>query len=154
MSVDSAQPRGTNHTYESFNRSIGASNFRRAASLAAAICYMRPLREIGEPNSRSQEMSFLNQRCALNAIAKLLGIRPKTINAILPNSDDSKLFESSFLNSLVKIAADRFPDETTILSINCLPNYHSYNESNDVAWCDIHYLERLMNAITLMISDA
>jgi len=140
--------------YESFNRSIGASNFRSAASLAAAISYMRPLREIGEPNSRSEEMSLLNQRCALHAITKLLKTHPKTINAILPSPDDPRLFESSYLNSLLKIGADWIHDERTILSINSLPNYHSYNESNDISWCDIHYLERLMNAIGLMVSDA
>ncbi len=140
--------------YGTFKRSMGAENFGNIASLAAAISYMRPIREIGAPNSSSNDVVLMNQRCAHYAVAKLLGVRLVTFDGAFPRPDERTLFELSYLDSLVQFGADQIRDETTILSINSLPNYSSYNELNDVAWSDIHYLERLMNAIALIASDA
>src|ERR1051326_238269 len=138
--------------YESFNRSIGAANFSGVASLAAAICYMQPLREIGNPNSRSSEISLLNQKCAVYTASKLLNAHRNASYTLFPTPDDPTLFESSYLNALQEIGASQMKEGRTI-SINELPDYQSYNEENDIAWCDIHYLERLMNAIASISSD-
>lgn len=140
--------------YGSFHRSIGANNFQSAAALVAAISYMHPIREIGDPNSRRAEILILNQKCGLHAVMKLLQFDSRTNRVTLPSPDDPIMFESSYLNDLVQIGADRIRDEITILSLNSLPNYQSYNVSNDVAWCDIHYLERLMNALALLVCDS
>jgi Zn-dependent peptidase ImmA (M78 family) len=139
--------------YGSFNRSIGAANFCGIASLAAAICYMRPLREIGNPDSRSSEMALLNQKCAASAVAKIMNTHRSASCALLPMPDDPILFESSYLNALQDIGTSQIQSDKTILSISELPEYGSYNDENDIAWCDIHYLERLMNAIERISLD-
>jgi hypothetical protein len=137
--------------YDSFHRSAGTSGLRCEAALVAAIFYLRPIREIGAERSFIPDVLRANQRCAQFAVGKLLRIG--CIDGMLPDPDDPASFESSYLNSLLTLADQHIQNATTILSIPQLPDYRSYNVSNDIQWGDIHYIERLMNALSLLTED-
>jgi hypothetical protein len=138
--------------YQSFQRSIGADGFAPEAALIAAVDYMRPIREIGEEKTCSEDVLFFNRRCAVHAVTKSLSINHTRFNCALPKSDDPTSFESSYLNELLK-AGQQIVDATTILNVPDFPDYATYNADNDIGWGDIHYLESLMNALQRLMSD-
>ena len=125
--------------YDSFHRSVGTSGLRCEAALVAAILYMRPIREIGAERSFNPDVLMANQSCAQLAIGRLLRIA--CIDGALPNPDDPVSFESSYLDSLLTLADRHIQNATTILNIPQLPDYKSYNLSNDIQWGDIHYAD-------------
>lgn len=132
--------------YDSFHRSSGASKFKAEAALIAAIVYMLPIREIGEPKLLASDVLNMNKLCAEFAVRKLLG-RKFGFHKTLPEPDDPNVFRSSYLDSLLDLALQQIQNSRTILAVPNLPNYATYNSNNDVHWGDIHYLEHLMNAL-------
>jgi hypothetical protein len=139
--------------YNSFSRSVGASKFISEATLVAAILYLCPIREIGEARLPTKDILGFNQICAQFAVKKLLKIG-RSVDVVLPYPDDPISFKSSYLDSLLGLGEQQIQNATTILCVPNLPDYKLYNAENDIAWGDIHYIERLMDSLFLLVDDS
>jgi hypothetical protein len=73
---------------------------------------------------------------------------------VLPYPDDPISFKSSYLDSLLRLGEQQIKNATTILCIPNLPDYKLYNAENDIKWGDVHYIERLMDSLFLLVDDS
>lgn len=138
--------------YESVGRSTGVDEYRIAATLAAAIFYVRPIRLVDASCSAPEEVLMLNQLCAMKAAGLLLGIELNDRDKIILDQLDAHGdFEpTSYLKAHVETGECLIISPSTILTLSNFPRYETYNANNDIRWSDVHQIEKLMNILMLL----
>ena len=138
--------------HESVRSTSVESGFMRAACVASAIFTVGPIREIGSNNTRSEEITRLNELCALKATGSLLGFDFGNLDNIVSMNkfrNAGMAFSFDYLTSLIQRGDRIIAGTSTILHFRDLPLYYDYNENNDISWREVHALENLAKIFVL-----
>jgi len=139
-------------SYESIYRSSTQDQYAIAASVAAAILNIRPIREIGLSNQSPREVSTLNQICALRAAASILKIDLSCVNIEENIRSTFMEFDGGYLTPLIDSADALILNSSTVLNFSDLPLYYDYNGSIDISWSEIDAFKAIM-AILQLVKD-
>jgi Zn-dependent peptidase ImmA (M78 family) len=135
-------------------RGLASSNeFTVAASLAAAILAINPIRDVGSQNTQHTELLRLNQFCALRAGAAYLKIELKDLERNLSNekADATAIsFMGDYLEEILNRADKAITTQSTIVHLRELPSYYEYNGRNEISWSEIHQLENIAQVFALL----
>jgi hypothetical protein len=139
--------------YESARGTGSHDDLAIAASLAAAILTIKPIRQI--VTTKAIEIPELNLLCALRSSATLLGVKisDQDIKFATKNDDAPAIaFRGEYLRGLIAFGERSIAGPTTVLHLRELPSYNDYNGDNDISWSEVHQLEVIMKVLALMRS--
>lgn len=139
--------------FESMRPNRLSSTSLVAASVAAAIATVQPIRGKSLLQVPLHLISSANQDCAFRTAAALLQVKTNLLDAELKVSlcrVSMELLEGGFLKQLVMTSEGLIKNSSTQISRGQFPSYSEYNTIYDIPWCDLHPLERIANLFELL----
>jgi hypothetical protein len=132
--------------YDSVRRLKSKDPYLTAASLMAAIQYLRPIRPIG--NLTESQINEVNNDCALCAGAKTARIGcGRASGVLLTHPDDDRSSRYFFLKEVAASGERLIENEATLLCLSNFPNYSRYHPQADISWLDIHHIDHLKSVL-------
>lgn len=143
--------------YQSVRGSTSCNKFICAATLAAAIITMRPIREIGETASSRTLLLSLNRACALRAAISYLGIDPKKLDGVLTSKReafDAVSFGNDYMSQFLQNVELAIDGSATTLYFADFITYQEYNGLVDISWSEITSIENIASLLEIIVSCA
>lgn len=143
--------------YQSIRGAAACNKFIYAATLAAAIVAMRPIREIGETDVQTPSILALNRACALRAAISYLGLDSKKLDGVLTSkreSFDAISFGSDYISHFTREVEVAIDGSATTLYFGDYITYHEYNGLADISWTEIASIENIANLLEIIVSCA
>ncbi len=121
--------------YESFQRNPASHKYKIPAALMAAIHAVRPIRDIGAPETTSSAVRLLNHTCAIKAAFALMKLPLNEIGKICvrdPTQLVARAIEASYLKQIIEEGEKELRTASATRLLQLLPDYSRYNKNNDV----------------------
>jgi Zn-dependent peptidase ImmA (M78 family) len=144
-------------SYESLYGPHASNDLTCAAAVAASILAINPIREIGTPVSRENEIARLNEICALKATANLLKITIDhlEVGSLSKNTSIALItFPSDYLRNLLVRGQSLITSPSSMIHFFELPSYNEYNARSDISWVEITALKKIISLFDLLRSTA